>query len=179
MTTTTHDGNLGSTLATWLFQVHAGGRTIAHDEIRAACVALESLPADATADAQGQVLVGTIRKAFGKELPSFAEVTSHVASWLGVGAVGDDLGAEAERDERIRAIRRYVFSHKGPWIARIIDRFPDGRVGEHWVLVREVGEQVRILDPYPWDGVDEEYVMPLQDFMVKWELAGRESLRLL
>jgi hypothetical protein len=47
----------------------------------------------------------------------------------------------------------------------------------HWVLVERVTDEVLCMDPYPWDDLDEEYVQPTLDFLVKWELAGGGSFR--
>jgi hypothetical protein len=35
---------------------------------------------------------------------------------------------------------------------------------------------VTCMDPYPWDDLDEEYTTPVVEFMVKWELAGSQSI---
>jgi hypothetical protein len=59
----------------------------------------------------------------------------------------------------------------------VVDRFPNGSVSMHWVLVERVTDEVLCMDPYPWDDLDEEYVQPTLDFLVKWELAGGGSFR--
>jgi hypothetical protein len=63
-----------------------------------------------------------------------------------------------------------------PIITAIVDRFPDGSIGTHWVMVERVTDTVTCMDPYPWDDIDEEYSLPLVEFMVRWELAGCESI---
>lgn len=173
------DGNLGVTLSTWLYLLFEKGQPIVHPGILAACQAIRDMGPGDDANAVGQALVSAVRLGLGAENPGFAEVVAAVRGWLGPGVLATDLGTPADREERIRAVRRYQFSRRLPWIARVIDRFPDGVVGEHWVMIQDLEEDVHIMDPYPWDGVDEEYRLPLVDFMVKWELAGRESLRIL
>ena len=49
----------------------------------------------------------------------------------------------------------------------------------NWVLVEALRETVQLMDPYPWDRVEEEREMPLWEFVAKWELAGCESWRVL
>ena len=43
-------------------------------------------------------------------------------------------------------------------------------------MVEQFTDRVILMDPYPWDDVDEEYELPLTEFMVRWELAGNNSL---
>ena len=43
-------------------------------------------------------------------------------------------------------------------------------------MVERVTDTVTCMDPYPWDDLDEEYTLPLVEFMVRWELAGGESI---
>ena len=81
------------------------------------------------------------------------------------------------REERLGRVRSYQFRHNLPWLACIYDRFPDGSVLPHWVLVERVQDQITCLDPYPWDDVDEEITTPVGDFLVKWELTGAVCAR--
>jgi hypothetical protein len=170
-------GNLGVTLATWVFILFNGGISPADAAVLAACEAIRDADDGAEIDALGQALVDAVLAGLGDEQPDIAAVSAFAGSLFGSEAVASDLGAPTERDERARAVRRYQFGRNLPWIARIIDRFPDGTVGPHWVMVEELTESVKVMDPYPWDDVDEQYEIPLTDFMVKWELAGCESLR--
>ena len=171
--------NLGITLATWVFMLHVGGYECASERVRTACKALEDAPPEADLDALGQDLVRAVKDDLGEPDPDFQRVLRVVQDWYGEDRVAADLGKADDRQERIRSIRRYQFSNSRPWLALIMDRFPDGHVGEHWVMVEEVTDVVKVMDPYPWDDVDEQYQMPLGDFMVKWELAGLWSVRFL
>lgn len=171
------DGFLGITLATWIWSLYRAGHHIDDDAIRGACDALRDAPAEADHDALGHDLVAAVRAGHGVDAPTFADVRSAVSRWLGREHVEVGLGDTPDREERVRNIRRYQFARKLPWMCRIVDRFPDGTVGLRWVLVEDVAERVKVMDPYPWDQVDEEYELPLVDFLVRWELAGLESLR--
>ncbi len=76
-----------------------------------------------------------------------------------------------DRDEHIRALRHARFGNSLPMLAGIADQH-DGGVAIRWALVLDVEEAVHLLDPNPWDDVAEERHMPIQDFAVRWELAG-------
>ena len=108
---------------------------------------------------------------------SAAAVRAWLNAQLGDTRVGSIEGES--RDDRTRQMRAYQFRTSMPFVALIIDRFPDGSVGPHWVMVERVTDQVTCMDPYPWDDLDEEYSQPLVEFMVKWELAGCEALTFL
>lgn len=167
------DGNLGITLATWVFALHREGLNTSVPAIEAACKAFEGNRAP---DELGRELVAVIMASLRSPEPEYEDVLAAVCSWFGRDRILSDLGRSDSREDRFREIRRYRFQRKLPWLARIIDRFPDSRVGHHWVLIEELGDQVTIMDPYPWDNVDEEYQLPLIDFMVKWELGGLDGI---
>ncbi|MFH1464925.1 MAG: hypothetical protein ABIO70_11125 [Pseudomonadota bacterium] len=168
-------GNLDVTLATWIFLLFDAGFEPADAGVLAACRALRAAGEAGDMDALGMALVAASSPLLGEGEPSFAQVEACARALF--GDIATDLGAAEDRDERLRAIRRYEFGRKLPWIARIYDRAPSGVVGPLWVMVREIHELVHIMDPYPWDDVDEQVDMPVVDFMVKWELAGCESVR--
>ncbi len=170
-------GNLGVTLSTWIFILYSGGTQPDQAGIAAACQAILDAGEDAAFDQLGQALVDAVMAALDSDDPDLAVVAAFARRLYGGENVATDLGEPTERDERARGVRRYQFGRNLPWIARIIDRFPDGSVGPHWVMVEELTESVKVMDPYPWDDVDEQYDIPLNDFMVKWELAGCESVR--
>ncbi len=170
----TRSGQLHTAVATWIFMIDDAGH---RPDDPALCAALDAFRAAAPGsdvDALGQALVAVVHEG----LPDDANA-ERIASWLqglfGNDAVTTDVGDT--REARIQSARRAQFSTNLPWLARIIDRFPGGGVGAHWVLVERVDEQVTCMDPYPWDDLDEEYTQPLTDFLVKWELAGGEGVR--
>ena len=170
-------GNLGVTLATWVFILYTGGTSADDAGIVAACEAIRDAGEDDALDALGQALVDAATATIGADDPDFDTVLASVQRLYGADNVATDLGEPADRTERARGIRRVQFGRNHPWIALIIDRFPSGTVGAHWVMVEELTDSVKVMDPYPWDDVDEQYEIPLNDFMVKWELAGCRSVR--
>jgi hypothetical protein len=170
-------GNLGVTLATWVYILYTGGTAADDAGIVTACEAIRDAGEDAALDVLGQGLVDAVTAAISVDDPDFDTVLACVQRLYGAEHVATDLGEPTDRTERARGIRRVQFGRNHPWIALIIDRFPGGTVGAHWVMVEELTDSVKVMDPYPWDDVDEQYEIPLVDFMVKWELAGAHSLR--
>ena len=177
-------GHLGVALATWIYTMHNAGREPADDAILAACKDLDR--AGAHSPAVGQTGGGPDINALGLML--VIAVEAHLGDATDFAAVLDLLGQlfdsehlattfAGTREERAQAARSYQFMSSLPWLACLIDRFPDGEVGPHWVMVERLTDRVYCMDPYPWDDVDEEYTTPIVDFMVKWELAGGQSIR--
>lgn len=165
-------GNLGITVGTWLFVLHTYGHAFSDDELTAACTAIADADPDA-ADAAGMALVNLVN-----ERLNGASTADGVRAWLSallgdahVGAISGD-----DRTGRIQQMRTYQYRSNLPFITEIVDRFPDGSIGTHWVMVERVTDTVTCMDPYPWDDLDEEYTLPLVEFMVRWELAGGESI---
>ena len=103
---------------------------------------------------------------------------AQVYDWL-KSKYGDQIETAfgASRQVRIHNMRRYLFQSGLPWLAQIIDR-RDEVVSPQWVMVEQVTDTVTCMDPYPWDDIDEEFQLPIVDFLVRWELAGMHSFRL-
>ena len=165
-------GDLSVTLATWLFILDQAGHAIAEDGLGDALEALRDA-APSEADHRGRQLAERIASELGPA-PDFERVAAWVRAIVGASGLRTDFGDS--REGRLRAIRAAQFRSSLPWIACIIDRFPDGQVGPHWVMVERVTDRVTCMDPYPWDDLDEEYELPVVEFMVKWELAGSNAL---
>ena len=169
-------GNLPVTLATWIFLLERRGMRPAHAEIAAAC---DALSAAGSSDGEvewgplGEALVGAVREALADDSE---EAVLALARGLW-GPAHVSVAAGNSREQRLSEARSYQFNTGLPWMARIYDRFPDGAVGPHWVLVEQITDMVTCMDPYPWDDLEEEYQAPLVDFMVKWELSGCTTLR--
>ncbi|MBM75777.1 MAG: hypothetical protein CMK59_10285 [Proteobacteria bacterium] len=89
---------------------------------------------------------------------------------------GLKINFEQDRDLRLREIRSYLFLYKLPWMARLLNRSDDGSFAKEWILVEEAKEEISCMDPYPWDDVEEDFVLPVSDFMVRWELAGLDGI---
>ncbi len=166
-------GNLPITLATWLFILSSSGLRAADADIRTACDALSSAGEGDDPEALGQALVAAITASLG-EATDPASVTAWLGAQFGADRIGTAFGTD--RSSRVRGARAYMFKNSLPWMACIIDRFPDGTVGPHWVMIEQLTDVVTCMDPYPWDDLDEEYTTPVVEFMVKWELAGSQSI---
>ena len=81
------------------------------------------------------------------------------------------------RDEKVSSIRKHVFNTNRPWLAQIAAR-NSTKLTTQWVLVEDFADTVTCMDPYPWDDIDEEYAMSVEEFMVRWELAGEGAVAL-
>ena len=158
------------TLATFLYLVNQAGHPVANPQLAAACAAVGAADAEAAA-AAGAALVEAVGV---PAQPDAVAVQAWLDAALGQGRAGAlSLPAGADqRDARARALRSYQFRTSLPLLVQMVDRFPDGSIGSHWVMVERVTDTVTLMDPYPWDDVDEELQVPLLDFLVKWELAG-------
>jgi hypothetical protein len=154
-----------TTLATWVYVMHCSGVGIQDDSILVACQALDA-NSDNEAEAEaGRVLIERIG-----HLLSGSNVVSVCRSLFGDG-LRDGLG-EGSREERTSRIRRYQFQTDRPWLAQIWERRSSGDVASNWLLVERVTDQVAVMDPDPWDDIDEERSIPVGDFHVLWELSG-------
>lgn len=165
------DPNRNVTVATFLYLARRAGVPLADASVEAACAGLDTAgPADLVA--RGEALVAAI----GAHLDG-DDVRAAVAALVGEDHLRPSFATEGTREERIAAVRRASFGHPLPFLARIVDRSPTGTVGVHWVLVEDVREEVSVMDPNPWDDLPEARSFPIGDFMVRWELAGGESVR--
>jgi len=174
---TTHEaktGHLPVTFATYVWLLHDSGHPSLDAGIAAACEDLRNAGHEKNEELAKTLLV-RVTEQLGDPDPKFERVHEVAARLFGALHIATDFGGS--RDERLREARRYEFLLGLPWLARIYNRFPDGTVGPHWVMVQRMTDVVRIMDPYPWDDLDEEYESPVVDFLVKWELAGARGLR--
>ena len=199
MSDTPKAGHLATTLATWLFYLDQAGHRTKDTAVASALDAISSigrLQAEMLAAAErqdyataasiqaqlqepgrnpdtlGQILVQAVNASLSGH--SADDVMSWASEQFGTEHIGSDFGDN--RTDRTQFVRQVTFRTGLPWIAEIIDRFPDGQLGSHWVMVERVTDHVRCMDPYPWDDLDEEVEIPLTDFMVKWELAGNSGI---
>lgn len=171
---TTKTGDSHVTLSTWIFLLDRKGIRPRDPAVLAACDALAQGGDDADWDALGSALVNAVRARIGPDDGDEAVIEA-LRGIYGPEHVGTSAGSS--REDRLAQTRAYEFRAGLPWLARVVDRFPDGRIAPHWVMVERVTDTVTCMDPYPWDDVDEEYQAPVLDFMVKWELAGNAMIR--
>ena len=165
-------GNLGITVGTWLFILHSYGHTLADATLAAACEKIEAADPDSV-DQAGMELVALVQESLAVDADAAA-----ISAWLGTVIGSAHIGSieGSDRAARTAHIRSYQFQSSLPLLTSVLNRFPDGVVKSHWVMVERVTQTVTCMDPYPWDDLDEEYTLPLAEFMVRWELAGCESI---
>ena len=94
--------------------------------------------------------------------------------WRATGRSKDADGTT--REELVSSIRKYIYQKGRPWLAQIADRRNDQLITQ-WVMVKDFTDSVTCMDPYPWDDIDEEYTLSIEEFMIRWELAGSNSIR--
>jgi hypothetical protein len=169
------DGNLRLAFSTWVYQLHAAGIDPADGEMVQHCSAVDSAENSAVGDEAGLALVR--RASTLLEAKSEPPEVLALARQLYGDRVSPDLG-EGSRLSRTIKIRQYQFGGSFPWLARIYERQPDGTVSPTWLLVEQVTDRVRAMDPNPWNDIDEERLLPLQDFLVLWELDECTSVHL-
>ncbi len=168
------DPNLPVTLATYIFLVRTAGHPVVDPATEAACSAFaaggkapEALGADLVAAVQAKLAGATA-----------ANVVEALTAIFGAVPIRTDLGAGPDREARTADVRRAHFGNHLPWLAVIVDRLANGDVGRRWVLVEAFDDAARVMDPNPWDDKDEERDIPVNDFLVQWELAGGASVRI-
>jgi len=166
-------GHLPSTLATWIYLLHAGGRPASDDGLRASCEAIDGAVGEEGDLAEhGAALADAVAS-----LLESGGLDSALDAVYGNAGVAGGFGEG--REERLRNVRRYQFGLPLPWLARIAERTNEGQIVTNWVLVEALRETVQLMDPYPWDRLEEEREMPLWEFVAKWELAGSDAWRVL
>lgn len=154
------------TVATWVAELHRAGLAPQDATIAAACDALAQASTSEVGDAAGKRLV----EAIGAHLPDNDPATiSALAQALYGASVSTQMG-EGDRQARTSRIRKYQFTRRLPWLARIFERRSDGSVAPGWLVIHGCTDQVHALDPNPWDDIDEQRDLPLADFLVLWEL---------
>lgn len=168
--------DLALAFATWAYILHSAGLEADDAELVQACVAVRDAPDREAGDEAGMTLVRRIIALLGEGEPAVEQVLGMAAALYGE-RLSTDLG-EGSREDRASRIRRYQFAVGLPWLARIYERQADGQVGPTWLLIERVSDVVRVMDPNPWDDVDEERDIPWADFQVLWELAGCPSARI-
>lgn len=167
------DGNVRLVLSTWIYRLHQAGIEPDDQGLAEACRAVDAATDAETGDAAGEALVRVVSERVGDAVePDRVAALMHR---LYGDRIAEDLG-EGSRPDRLSRIRRARFDRSLPWIARIQER-RDGAVGPSWLLVERATDRVHALDPNPWNDVDEARYLPVNDFLVLWELDGCTSLR--
>ena len=68
------------------------------------------------------------------------------------------------------------FGRRLPWLARVYQRSELGAVRAVWLVIESVTDEVIAMDPNPWNDIDEERRLPVDDFHVLWELDACSSV---
>lgn len=160
-----HD-SVGVTLATWLLLLHRGGQALLDPAVSAACAAVAAGGESGTLAA---ALVAAVRARVAGD--DFAAVSWGLGGIVAVAPQPEEGSADA-----FGTLRSATFGDSRPLLALMADRV-GGVLVERWVLVASVGAVVALLDPNPWDDVDEDRVLSAEAFAVRWELAGGRAIR--
>ena len=102
----------------------------------------------------------------------------NVQEWFAAQFKGSEISFGfdgASRAEKIANIRKYIFRTNRPWMAQIAARTSQG-LETQWVLVEDFTDTVTCMDPYPWDDIDEEYELSIEEFVIRWELADEGTI---
>lgn len=121
-----------------------------------------------------QVLASALVDTLGASLQN----ETNLKDWMNSNYTNTDLlftFSGETRNEKISSIRKHIFVTSRPWLAKIASR-TGSEIGHQWILVEDFSDSVTCMDPYPWDDIDEEYTMSIEEFMVRWELAGTEAV---
>ncbi len=161
------DDNVIYTFATWVYLLHTAGIEPSDGALAERCASLDAVTDAAEGDTVTAAFVERVSEVLdGARGPDEVAV---IARALYGDQVGGELG-EGSRGDRTHRIRKYQFGRSLPWLARIWERHPDGSVAPSWLLVRQLTDEVEVMDPNPWNDVDEERALPVGDFLVLWEL---------
>lgn len=172
MRPTTLPARTHTTLATWLGLLGTHG-VLPAGEASALVKALLDARAPAAAQAAAEALEQHVRGLLHGE--DEQAVRALATSWFGDRA---QLGAGVvDRAARLVEARRWTFRERTPWLARVWQRDRTGGVGPHWVIVQRVVDLVELVDPDPWDEVDEERALDPVEFQALWELSGCAAVR--
>jgi hypothetical protein len=159
-------------LATWTALLHGTGDRALSPDVVKACDALVSANFGQPTRDAGDVLVQAVSAVIAQ-----AGGVQEAAVALFGDRAGQTFHAPS-RDERSQRIRAYDFKVALPWLARLWQRHDGGDVRPGWEVVLSVDTHAHILDPNPYDDVDENRDLPVADFHVLWELSGAAHIHL-
>ena len=160
--------------ATWVYLLHAAGVRADDGAIASACAQIGEADNAETGDKAGEALMDRVDALF--DGPAEPERALAVAGQLYGDRAVNELGA-GDRDARTANFRKYQFGKGLPWLARIWER-QEGKVAPTWLLVEKIDDLVHAMDPNPWNDIDEERKLPVNDFQVLWELDGCSAVHL-
>jgi hypothetical protein len=153
------------TLATWVYLLHDYGNTSDNGDVAAACETVSGSGGEEDGEQAGLALVQAVETVLAD-----AQGEVDAAARLLFGERLGDAFHTGSRAERLGRIRKYQFTKQLPWLAYVWERKPENEVRPGWVIVEQVTDIVRVMDPNPWDELDEQRQISTGDFMVLWEL---------
>lgn len=162
-------GRQAVTLATWVTLLHARGRPCPDATVAEHCQAIVDAADSEAREAQGTALVALL----GDRLSDTAgpDGLRTLAASLYGDALRVDL-AEGGPDDLRHRLRMRSFAGRLPFLAWIWERHGDGEVAPHWVLVERAIDTVELIDPDPFDALDEDRSLAVDEFLVLWRLGG-------
>jgi hypothetical protein len=160
------------TVTTFLVMAHRAGFSV---ESPAFVELAERIGGQDSGEALGQELVAVVKEYIGDGSPD--AVIAGLKTLLG-DAVRADQNYGDHRDARLAGIRRTLFGHSTPWLAWVLERSPAGQLGSTCLLVEDFADKVVVMDPNPFNDVDESRRYSISEFLAIWELAGCRSLAL-
>ena len=164
-------GDLPCTLATYVYLLDCSGNRAQEETVGATCDQIrDAIASDSDVEALGGQLAQQLESLLEGNDPG-----SLLAKLYGETTLTSEFGAD--RLGRLQDIRRRQFESMTPWLAELVERSEQGEVKAHWVLVEKFDETVTCMDPFPFDRLEEERLMPLGEFVVKWELTGCSAWR--
>lgn len=158
-------------VTTWILELSAKGIFPTDDTIAQGCRAVLGAKSEAEAAQVGAKLTAQISDEIGDA--SASAVGAAARRWFG-DALSTELG-EGTREDRAHRLRGWSFRGGAPWLGQVWLRDEAGEVRGRWLIVDRVLDAAHTLDPNPWDDVDEHFDIPVDDFLVLWELSGATS----
>ncbi len=160
------------TVTTFLVMAHRAGFAV---ESPAFVGLAERIGGDGSGEELGQELVAVVKGFLGDGSPD--AVIAGLKTLLGAAVVADANFGD-HRDARLAGIRRTLFGHSTPWLAWVLERSPEGTLHSTCLLVEDFADKVVVMDPNPFNDIDESRRYSISEFLAIWELAGCRSLSL-
>lgn len=157
------------TLATFLYLAHRAGFSVQDARLNETFRTIDS---EGATEALGAQLVEILHAQLPETSPD--AVIGLLNGLLG-GALRADFAKAETREQHVAAVRREVFGRSTPWLAWLVASNAEGAFYRQCVLVEGFGEVVQVMDPNPFNDIDEARSYPIDEFMGLWEVAGARS----
>ncbi|HND00220.1 MAG TPA: hypothetical protein PKY30_19675 [Myxococcota bacterium] len=158
------------TVTTFLVMAQRAGFSVDSPEFVALA---KRIGGEDSGEALGQELVAVVQGYIGDGSPD--AVIAGLKALLGA-AVTADANYGDHRDARLAGIRRTLFGRSTPWLAWVLERSPEGTLHSTCLLVEDFADKVVVMDPNPFNDIDESRRYSISEFLAIWELAGCRSL---